>query len=154
MNNKTGKVFRWRQFIALVLILLTNKYLECSPAKHRSKINRKREQIRVSQEYRDVSKLPRKHQVNFNAPQLSKKDKTYLSKLEDALQNKEGTLLYTNSWAVQMNQAEVAQADRIAEKHGFENVGQVSFSGIFVYSIRSCEFNNKKTKTRATKRSW
>ena len=61
----------------------------------------------------------------FNSPQLTKRDKDYLGKLEDALQGKKGRMLYTNSWAVQLNPAEVAQADRIAEKHGFENLGQV-----------------------------
>lgn len=125
MTRHAGMMFyRW-QYIGTLLLILLIHYLECSSGKHRTKVHHKRERIHVSHEYRDISRLPRKHQVNFDAPQLSKKDKAYLSKLEDALQDKEGTLLYTNSWAVQMHQSEIAQADRIAEKHGFENVGQV-----------------------------
>ena len=96
-----------------------------------------RDRIHISHEYRDPrfahkiqhtdsaagdSDVPA---ANLNAPQLKKKEKEYLAKIEDALQNEEGSLLYTNSWAVQLHQAEVAQADRIADKHGFENMGQV-----------------------------
>jgi len=88
----------------------------------------KKDKIRISHEHRDP-RFTRKSQhelrPNFNAPQLKKKEKEYLAKIEDALQNDEGSLLYTNSWAVQLHQAEVAQADRIAENHGFENMGQV-----------------------------
>ena len=93
--------------------------------------SKSKDRIHISHEYRD----PRfAHQIqhpdiepaaNLNAPQLKKKEKEYLAKIEDALQNEAGSLLYTNSWAVQLHQAEVAQADRIAEKHGFENMGQV-----------------------------
>ena len=74
------------------------------------------------------------------APQLSKHDKEYLGKLEDALQSKKGRMLYTNSWAVQLNPAEVAQADRIAEKHGFENLGQVSLSSLNHPQVSSIEW--------------
>ena len=91
------------------------------------------DKVRISHEYKD-NRYTQK--VNFNAPQLSKRDKEYLSKLEDALQSKEGKILYTNSWAVQLNPAEVAQADRIAEKHGFENLGQV-IANFKMLSIRS-----------------
>lgn len=91
------------------------------------------DKVRISHEYKD-NRYAQK--VNFNAPQLSKRDKEYLSKLEDALQSKEGKILYTNSWAVQLNPAEVAQADRIAEKHGFENLGQV-ITNVKILSIRS-----------------
>merc|ERR1711962_1096094 len=63
-----------------------------------------------------------KRHETYKAPQLSSRDKAYLGKLEDALQSKRGRMMYTNSWAVQLNPAEVAQADRIAEK-------QVTYKG-------------------------
>ena len=33
--------------------------------------------------------------------------------------------MFTNSWAVKLDPAEIKVADRIAEKHGFINYGQV-----------------------------
>ena len=93
-----------------------------------------KDRIHISHEYRDPRFAHRLQHpdnndnapaANLNAPQLKKKEKEYLAKIEDALQNEAGSLLYTNSWAVQLHQAEVAQADRIANKHGFENMGQV-----------------------------
>ena len=113
---------------------LRQHHLHHQRSKTNTKNTRKsksKDRIHISHEYRD----PRfAHQIqhpdiepaaNLNAPQLKKKEKEYLAKIEDALQNEAGSLLYTNSWAVQLHQAEVAQADRIAEKHGFENMGQV-----------------------------
>lgn len=74
----------------------------------------------------------------YKIPQLKKRDKEYLGKLEDALQNKKGRMMYTNSWAVQLNPAEVAQADRIAIKHGFENLGQIgTLEGFFHFKRNS-----------------
>ena len=63
--------------------------------------------------------------ARFTAPQLSKADKRYLTKIEDALTSKKGRLIYTNSWAVQLKPEEVASADQIAKRNGFHNVGQV-----------------------------
>merc|ERR1711962_1674645 len=40
-----------------------------------------------------------KRHETYKAPQLSSRDKAYLGKLEDALQNKRGRMMYTNSWA-------------------------------------------------------
>ena len=120
-----------------------NKLHINSKKRHKSKKTKNKDRIHISHEYRDprfVHKLQTPHlgenandlekkageaAPNLNAPQLKKKEKEYLAKIEDALQNEGGSLLYTNSWAVQLHQAEVAQADRIALKHGFENMGQV-----------------------------
>ena len=111
----------------LLCILIATLDITLANKKHHHKSKKKsyrEDVIKVSHEYKDgrFAKKP-----NFNARQLTKNDKIYLGKLEDALQSKEGKLLYTNSWAVQLNPAEVAQADRIADKHGFENLGQVIF---------------------------
>ena len=61
----------------------------------------------------------------FSAPQLSQADKRYLTKLEDALTSKKGKLVFTNSWAVQLNPEQIASADQIAKRNGFHNMGQV-----------------------------
>ena len=61
----------------------------------------------------------------FTAPQLSHKEKLYLAKIEDSLTSKRGRLIFTNSWAVQLNPAEVASADQIAKRNNFQNMGQV-----------------------------
>ena len=61
----------------------------------------------------------------FSAPQLTKADKRHLAKLEDALTSKKGRLIFTNSWAVQLNPEQVALADQIAKRNGFHNMGQV-----------------------------
>ena len=61
----------------------------------------------------------------FTAPQLTKADKRHLAKLEDALTSRKGKLIFTNSWAVQLNPEQVASADQIAKRNGFHNVGQV-----------------------------
>lgn len=62
----------------------------------------------------------------FTAPQLTKADKRHLARLEDALTSKKGKLIFTNSWAVQLNPEQVASADEIAKRNGFHNMGQVS----------------------------
>lgn len=71
----------------------------------------------------------------FSAPQLSKADKRYLTKLEDALTSKKGKLVFTNSWAVQLNPEQIASADQIAKRNGFHNMGQVT------HSFSSLEFS-------------
>ena len=116
-----------RKKIGLVAFVLLNLFIMVS-GRSKHKLSHRKDKIHISHEYRDPRYArKREHEVkpNFNAPQLKKKEKEYLAKIEDALQSEEGSLLYTNSWAVQLHQAEVAQADRIAEKHGFENMGQV-----------------------------
>jgi hypothetical protein len=57
---------------------------------------------------------------------LTRKEWEELHKFEDALKSEDGKLFFTNSWAVQLDPAELEVADRLAEKHGFENLGQVS----------------------------
>ena len=82
---------------------------------------------------RDIkSKWRQKRDFNSNQtieslgiPQLTKKDKKYLQKIEDALTSRKGKIVFTNDWAVQLDPAEIAAADRIAKKHGFHNLGQV-----------------------------
>ncbi|XP_002160973.1 PC3-like endoprotease variant B isoform X1 [Hydra vulgaris] len=132
-------MFNRLTFLLCILLLIlditiaNNKHHKSKKKVHREDV------IKVSHEYKDgrFTKTP-----NFNARQLTKNDKVYLGKLEDALQSKEGKLLYTNSWAVQLNPAEVAQADRIANNHGFENLGQIgNLEGFF-------HFKHKKTKSR------
>lgn len=60
-------------------------------------------------------------------PKLTRKEWQQLHKFEDALKSEDGSLYYTNSWAVQLDSAELEVADKLAEKHGFENLGRVSF---------------------------
>lgn len=110
------------ELIYILLVVTSIQGAFTSPAHRKNAKTVKDGTIRVSHEDRD-SRYSKK--INFNARQLSKRDKEYLAKLEDSLQSKEGKILFTNSWAVQLDPAEVAQADRIAEKHGFENLGQV-----------------------------
>lgn len=69
----------------------------------------------------------RKRNIRSKQPVLSSEEWKQLHKFEDALKTEEGELLYTNSWAVKLvDPAEVEVADRIAEKHGFQNLGQVN----------------------------
>jgi len=71
-------------------------------------------------------------------PQLSKGDKLYLSKLEDALQSDEGKLQFTNSWAVKLHPSQYVETDRIATKHGFENLGRIgNLDGYFHFKQKS-----------------
>jgi len=135
-----------RLLVALCITSVILQNLSASPRKlHTKQTNKdtlgsRKDKVTVSHEYRD-HRYNKK--INFDAPQLSKRDKEYLSKLEDALQSKEGKILFTNSWAVQLNPAEVAQADRIADKHGFENLGQIgNLEGFF-------HFKHKKVKKRS-----
>ncbi|XP_057306500.1 PC3-like endoprotease variant B [Hydractinia symbiolongicarpus] len=131
------------KLIYIVLVVTSIQGVFTSPAHRKNAKTVKDGTIRVSHEDRD-NRYSKK--INFNARQLSKRDKEYLAKLEDSLQSKEGKILFTNSWAVQLDPAEVAQADRIAEKHGFENLGQIgNLEGFF-------HFKHKKAK-RISKRS-
>jgi len=109
-----------------------------------------RQRARQLQKYKNQVEKE-KYNMN-NVPQLSTKEKTYLNKLEDALTSKSGKILFTNSWAVQLNPAEVAQADRIAEGHGFENLGQIgNLEGFFHFKHKQLAKRQKraiKEKTR------
>ena len=69
----------------------------------------------------------RKRNVRSKQPVLSSEEWKQLHRFEDALKTEEGELMYTDSWAVKLvDPAEVEVADRIAEKHGFQNLGQVN----------------------------
>jgi len=63
--------------------------------------------------------------VRQRKPKLTRTEWEQLHKFEDALKSEDGNLYYTNSWAVQLDPAELEVADRLAKKHGFENLGQV-----------------------------
>lgn len=67
--------------------------------------------------------------TRHKTPKLTRKEWEQLHRFEDALKSEDGKLLYTNSWGVQLDPAELEVADRLAEKHGFENLGQVSWLG-------------------------
>lgn len=59
-------------------------------------------------------------------PTLTKAEWRQIHKFEDALKDEEGKLFYTDSWAVRLpDEAELEVADKIAEKHGFINLGKV-----------------------------
>lgn len=134
------RYFRYLDFVLIILLLL------CSPSLSKRKTqkgtkNKKFGRVKVSHDFNKHAKF-NKAEAKFKAPQLTKRDKEYLSKLEDALQNKDGMMMYTNSWAVQLNPAEVAQADRIAYKHGFENLGQVRILNILrIFAFEAPEFS-------------
>ena len=66
-----------------------------------------------------------------STPKLTRREWEQLHKFEDALKSESGELLYTNSWAVKLDPAEIKVADRIAKKHGFINYGQVREFFIF-----------------------
>lgn len=68
----------------------------------------------------------RQRYARSKQPVLSSEEWKQLHKLEDALKTEEGELMYTNSWAVKLvDPAEIEVADKIAAKHGFQNLGQV-----------------------------
>ena len=72
----------------------------------------------------------RKAKLRPEQPTLTSEEWRQLHRFEDALKTEEGELMYTNSWAVKLiDPAEVEVADRIALKHGFENLGQVNSCG-------------------------
>lgn len=110
-------VFRTLGMVFLVLIFSLFYILPCE-ASHSSKI--RAGNGNDGSEKDDFSR--------FTAPQLTKADKRHLAKLEDALTSKKGKLIFTNSWAVQLNPEQVASADEIAKRNGFHNMGQVNFS--------------------------
>ncbi|XP_074626751.1 PC3-like endoprotease variant B [Acropora palmata] len=85
-------------------------------------------------------------------PKLTRQEWEQLHKFEDALKSEDGKLLFTNSWAVQLDPAEIKVADRIARKHGFINYGQVgSLRGYYHFKhentgLRQKRFIHEKTK--------
>ena len=82
----------------------------------------------------------RKHgkQTPKSAPKLTRREWEQLHKFEDALKSENGELMFTNSWAVQLDPAEIKVADRIAKKHGFINYGQVCKVVIFMLLACGC----------------
>ncbi|XP_066929242.1 PC3-like endoprotease variant B [Clytia hemisphaerica] len=158
----------WKTINVLFLLSVTLNLTLATPAaarksrqkkrvKHHKTLKTSKDKIHISHEYRDprFEQKPQ-HMIknpNFNAPQLKKKEKEYLAKIEDALQNDEGSLFYTNAWAVQLHQAEVAQADRIAEKHGFENMGQVgNLEGFYHFKHKRVSKRAKRSLPHKTER--
>ncbi len=117
-------------FLRLVIFCAFFIFLcNCRLQKHRHKhgFNRKFKTKEFRKNQVDISR--------FTAPQLSHKEKLYLAKIEDALTSKKGRLIFTNSWAVQLNPAEVASVDQIAKRNGFHNMGQVISLNIELYDI-------------------
>ena len=112
--------FRTLEALSIFLIFCLEFILLCSCVppyddfRDSSKISKAKEKDSSNEDY-----------ARFTAPQLSKADKRYLTKIEDALTSKKGRIIYTNSWAVQLKPEEVASADQIAKRNGFHNVGQV-----------------------------
>ena len=74
----------------------------------------------------------RRQQTLKSTPKLTRREWEQLHKFEDALKSENGELLFTNSWAVKLDPAEIKVADRIAKKHGFVNYGQVREFSIFM----------------------
>lgn len=95
-------------FVWPILVILT---FEVIPLQGRSSITLRAKKLRGTKK--------------ASGPHLTKKEWKDLHKFEDALKSEDGQLMYTNSWAVQLDSAEVEAADRIASKHGFVNLGQV-----------------------------
>ena len=133
-------MFQHRRYLSnsdFVFMLILMIFLASHARKVRSK-SKNDIRIKVKHDYKKHVKYNKAAVNNYKAPQLTKRDREYLSRLEDALQNKNGGMMFTNSWAVQLNPAEVAQADKIAKKHGFENLGQVSLFLIYTFYKLYC----------------
>lgn len=108
--------------LTIALLCASNVFLSyCKPQTNKSRQKKSNGKTSKHHHHRSDNKLS-----HFTAPQLSGKDKLYLAKIEDALTSKRGRLVFTNSWAVQLNPAQVASADQIAKRNGFKNMGQVS----------------------------
>lgn len=99
------------QYRGWIAVLICGLYFQCVLkycSVEGTKISHKhhREKITVSHEHRDHrSRKHRKHTDFKNVPQLSQQERAYLTKLEDALQSRSGKILFTNSWAVQLDPA-------------------------------------------------
>lgn len=98
------KPLRWRAYITLLFLLSETAILLGKPARK----SRKRGKRTLE-----------------STPKLTRREWEQLHKFEDALKSESGELMFTNSWAVKLDPAEIKVADRIAEKHGFINYGQV-----------------------------
>ncbi|KAJ7394411.1 hypothetical protein OS493_000220 [Desmophyllum pertusum] len=98
------KPVRWRVYITLFFLVSEIAVLLGKPAKK----SRKRGKRTLE-----------------STPKLTRREWEQLHKFEDALKNDHGDLMFTNSWAVKLDPAEIKVADRIAKKHGFTNYGQV-----------------------------
>lgn len=98
------KPLRWRAYITLLFLLSETAILLGKPTRK----SRKRGKRTLE-----------------STPKLTRREWEQLHKFEDALKSESGELMFTNSWAVKLDPAEIKVADRIAEKHGFINYGQV-----------------------------
>ena len=95
---------RWRTYITLFFLLSEIAILLGKPAKKSRKRGKRTLETTLK---------------------LTRREWEQLHKFEDALKSDTGELMFTNSWAVKLDPAEIKVADRIAEKHGFINYGQV-----------------------------
>lgn len=95
-----------------VLVIFSHFVLEIASLESKSQT--------YSRQRREVKRIRQRK------PKLTRKEWEQLHKFEDALKSEDGDLYYTNSWAVQLDSAELELADKLAEKHGLENLGQVS----------------------------
>lgn len=110
------KPVRWRAYITLFFLVSEIAVLLGKPAKK----SRKRGKRTLE-----------------STPKLTRREWEQLHKFEDALKSDNGELMFTNSWAVKfVDPAEIKVADRIAEKHGFINYGQVR--GVFSLCLIFC----------------
>lgn len=105
------KPVRWRVYITLFFLTSEIAVLLGKPAKK----SRKRGKRTLE-----------------STPKLTRREWEQLHKFEDALKNDNGELMFTNSWAVKLDPAEIKVADRIAKKHGFTNYGQVRLVFFFM----------------------
>ena len=109
------KPVRWRVYITLIFLVSEIAVLLGKPAKK----SRKRGKRTLE-----------------STPKLTRREWEQLHKFEDALKNDNGELMFTNSWAVQLDPAEIKVADRIAKKHGFTNYGQVRLGFFFILKLQ------------------
>ena len=118
------KPVRWRVYITLFFLVSEIAVLLGKPAKK----SRKRGKRTLE-----------------STPKLTRREWEQLHKFEDALKNDDGELMFTNSWAVKLDPAEIKVADRIAKKHGFTNYGQVRSGFCFIcYSAGVLSFEFKR----------
>lgn len=111
------KPVRWRVYITLLILASEIAALLGKPAKKSRKSGRR---------------------IFDTTPKLTRREWEELHKFEDALKNDNGELMFTNSWALKLDPAEIKVADRIAKKHGFINYGQVGKLEFFFILFCGC----------------
>ena len=114
------KPVRWRVYITLFFLASEIDVLLGKPSRKLRKLGK---------------------QTLKTTPKLTRQEWEQLHKFEDALKSEDGKLLFTNSWAVQLDPAEIKVADRIARKHGFINYGQVCKVVFYVIGLRVSGLN-------------